>query len=212
MFPGPVTGIDFAEPAIASARATFSKPHFLRVDLFRELFNERFDVVVSSNTLEHFDDPVAVLERLGEMATEALVILVPFREYLRLDEHKSTFDPSNIPATLAGGELVLATSKVVDARAMEPTYWAGEQILLVYARTQRIAEREFRLSDLTFEHCPSAPIARRQIELRTRRGPGASSTNARVGTSRSPGWPGNSATSGSNTRKPKWFIRRPSVE
>ncbi|MER9623306.1 glycosyltransferase [Mesorhizobium sp. M0222] len=165
VFPGPVTGIDFAEPAIASARATFSKPHFLRVDLFRELFNERFDVVVSSNTLEHFDDPVAVLERLGEMATEALVILVPFREYLRLDEHKSTFDPSNIPATLAGGELVLATSKVLDARAMEPTYWAGEQILLVYARTQRIAEREFRLSDLTFEHCPSAPIARRQIEI-----------------------------------------------
>lgn len=152
IFPGPVTGIDFAEPAIASARATFRKPTFLHADLLHEPFDERFDVVVSSNTLEHFDDPVAVLERLGGMATKALVILVPFREYLRLAEHEATFEPSNIVATLAGGELVLAASKVIDTRVSEPTYWAGEQILLVYARPQGLAERGLRLADLVVDH------------------------------------------------------------
>lgn len=165
VFPGPVTGVDFAEPAIASARATFHKPQFVRVDLLREPFDEHFDVVVSSNTIEHFDAPLAVLERLGEMATEALVILVPFREYSRLGEHKATFDPSNIPATLAAGELVLAASKVVDARNIKPTYWAGEQILLVYARPQRLAERECRLADLTVELSLSDTLAYRQLEM-----------------------------------------------
>ena len=51
VFSGQVTGIDFAEPAIVSARATFPKPHFLRTDVLSEPFDERFDVVVSSNTL-----------------------------------------------------------------------------------------------------------------------------------------------------------------
>lgn len=165
LFPGPVTGIDFAEPAIESARATFSKPRFLRVDLLHEPFDEHFEVVVSSNTLEHFDDPVAVLERLGGLATEALVVLVPFREYLRLAEHKTTFEPSNILATLAGGELVLVASKVIDTGICEPTYWAGEQVLLVYARSRRLAERGLRLTDLAVEHGVSDTVARRRLEI-----------------------------------------------
>jgi GT2 family glycosyltransferase len=143
----PVTGIDFAPNAIADARSRFKKPSFLAVDLLKTPIEDRFDVLFCSNTLEHFADPWGTLETVAAYARNALVVLVPFREVDRHHEHESTFTEGNIPVVI-GGKFHLAFSCAVDTGRMSPSYWHGEQIMLVYATRDRLDQSILRLEDL----------------------------------------------------------------
>ncbi|MEW5739896.1 MAG: glycosyltransferase [Myxococcota bacterium] len=132
-FPGlKVHGIDFSAAAIAVGRTRYPGVSLQAADLLSGA-EERFDVVFSSNTLEHFREPWSVVRRLTQVAQHALVFLLPWEERELFTEHFVSFDERNVPLVLDGG-FVLTHRAVFDTSTLVPTYWFGKQALLIYLR------------------------------------------------------------------------------
>ncbi len=125
-----VTGIDISSTAIEKARSTYRNVEFLAVDL--KDTNAEYDVIFSSNTLEHFHEPMGMLAVLAAHCRRYLILLLPFQEYDLQPEHHHMFDYGNVP-TAVGDRFVLAHGHVVDVSKVPQTHWAGCQALLVYA-------------------------------------------------------------------------------
>ncbi len=141
-----VVGVDFSESAIARARSCYPSREFVVGDVLSGDVDLEFDIVFSSNTLEHFSDPWVVAERVADMARKALIFLLPFREFERISEHEYTFDFSNVRAKLSGFDLCHV--EIFDAAVLKPTYWPGDQVLLVYAEEKFVPRSNLSLSDL----------------------------------------------------------------
>lgn len=141
-----ITGIDFSATAIERARELYGDVKFSHENLLDAPNRPAFDVVFSSNTLEHFSDPWGVFEKVAAYASKYLVLLVPYREYERHEEHEFTFDSGNVPVS-PNGKWVLVHSAVQDTSDKQPCYWQGEQILLVYARTSEPVAQQLMLGD-----------------------------------------------------------------
>lgn len=149
-----MVGVDFAASAIEKARRAYPGIRFEVQDWLTETAaSETFNVVFSSNTLEHFSQPYDVLPRLLDRAGNCVVLALPFMEVDRIDEHFATFMPENIPVTPGPG-WVLVHAGVEDCRDLEPTHWFGHQIVLVYARASWLQTAGLHLADLRFP--PSA--------------------------------------------------------
>ncbi|WP_454873268.1 glycosyltransferase [Paraburkholderia xenovorans] len=143
-----ITGVDFSRSAIEAAQQRYGRIRFLQENLLDKPMRPRFDVLFSSNTLEHFANPWEVFEQVAEYAARFVVLLLPYREVARHAEHEVSFDSRNIPVA-PNPAWSLVYHSVVDTRRWEPSFWPGEQILLVFARTGWLAQRRFSLADLT---------------------------------------------------------------
>jgi SAM-dependent methyltransferase len=102
-----VTGIDASESGIAIARLNFSKARFLQASIDASLgqseaLNE-FDVIVSSDVIEHLYRPADLIEAAGSMLKPNgyLVIGTPYHGYLKnlalsltgkMDSHFASLD------------------------------------------------------------------------------------------------------------------------
>ncbi|WP_313711481.1 glycosyltransferase [Pseudomonas sp.] len=125
-----VTGVDFSPEAIEKAVQQYKAQEFLCIDFLEASCDQRWDIVFSSNTLEHFEQPWDILEKVTAYAKGFVVLLLPFREHERIKEHFYTFDYCNIPFSMDNWTLV--HSRSVSTIERTPNYWPGEQILLVY--------------------------------------------------------------------------------
>jgi len=127
-------GVDFSSVAVEQASRRYPGIRFMNEDWLNNQVNNHlsFDVVFSSNTLEHFQTPYDVLDVISKRAKKALILALPYREYDRIDEHFFSFLPENIPISLNNG-FRLMWSKVVDCKYLEGGFWGGDQIILVYA-------------------------------------------------------------------------------
>lgn len=142
-----VTGIDFAESAVAKARVAYPALRFEAQDWIEgHGRQEKFDMVFSSNTLEHFTEPFKVLVNLFQHAEHCVVLTLPYRELDRISEHFFTFTAENIPL-VPHPDWVLVHSAAVDCRPMEPTYWHGDQVILVYVHKGWAQSRKLALAD-----------------------------------------------------------------
>jgi 2-polyprenyl-3-methyl-5-hydroxy-6-metoxy-1,4-benzoquinol methylase len=74
-----VVGIDIDQRRIDKAREFFPDSEFLCVDINNT--DVKYDIVFSSNTLEHFENPFEIIETLANYANRYLIFLVPFQEY-----------------------------------------------------------------------------------------------------------------------------------
>jgi GT2 family glycosyltransferase/glycosyltransferase involved in cell wall biosynthesis len=142
-----ITGIDFSGPAIEQARQRYKTIRFSHENLLDKPKRPAFDMIFSSNTLEHFPAPWEVFNEIANYASRFIVLLLPYREFDRHVEHEVTFDAINIPIS-PSADWVLVHRSVNDTRFREPSYWHGDQVLLVYARTTRLAAQYLTLSDL----------------------------------------------------------------
>ena len=129
-----ITGIDFSPLAIGQARQRYPAIRFESSDWTDEPHAgaDLFDVVFSSNTLEHFHRPYDVLQVLSNKARNAVVLALPYCERDRISEHFYSFLPENIPLVLPNG-FRLVWSRVIDCRVLPDTLWNGDQVFLVYA-------------------------------------------------------------------------------
>jgi len=152
-----ITGVDFSAIAVEQAAQRYPAIRFLNQNWLEAQQDELpvFDVVFSSNTLEHFHRPYAVLKTLCSRATKALVLALPYREIDRHHEHFFTFLPDNIP-TVIGGGFRLVWSRVVDCRQLHKNFWDGDQIVLVYAETSWLDSLGLTLQDFCIEQSGSA--------------------------------------------------------
>jgi GT2 family glycosyltransferase/glycosyltransferase involved in cell wall biosynthesis len=140
-----ICGVDFSAPAIEQASKRYPAINFKCQNWLNPSQDtlDEYDIVFSSNTLEHFSNPYEVLRRITEHARKAIVLLLPYQELQRIDEHEFTFLAKNIPTKLANG-FSLVWSKVSGPHK----FWAGEQILLIYGKDQWIAEQKLTLNDV----------------------------------------------------------------
>lgn len=137
-----ISGADISAAAIERASTYYPDCDFFRADINN--IPESFDVIFSSNTLEHFEKPFDAIQNILPHTKKYFVLLVPFRERDRIDEHFYTFEYSSFACK--NGEFQLVYHKEADCSDMEATQWPGEEILLVYEKSGCTNDRT--LSDI----------------------------------------------------------------
>ena len=152
-----LTGVDFSAIAIEQASNRYPSIRFLNENWLEKSTenNNSYDIVFSSNTLEHFSQPYEVLDILGARAKKAVILALPYREFDRIDEHFYSFSPTNIPLELKNGFRII-WSRVINCRHLPNTLWAGDQIFMVYAESSWLNSLKLTLSDCKIEQDDTA--------------------------------------------------------
>lgn len=133
-----VSGMDFSASAIENARHAYPDHDFHCFDIMKSRKKlEQYDIVFSSNTLEHFHKPWKVLDRLKTMARKHIVLLLPYQEFIRHPEHFYTFDLCNIPVEIRGFSITCL--RIIDCGRIADNHWPFKQVLLVYSRSGEAA-------------------------------------------------------------------------
>lgn len=128
-----VIGADFSEKAVALAQRTYPDHRFIQNDILREPDTSiQVDISYLSNVLEHFDKPWEAASNAAAYASKYVMILIPFRETLQIEEHCSHFDLENIPLKIADMDLIFAN--YVDCAEMADNLYSNPQIFLLYGR------------------------------------------------------------------------------
>ncbi|RZM22253.1 MAG: methyltransferase domain-containing protein, partial [Pedobacter sp.] len=142
-----ISGVDFSAVAIEQAMQRYPAIRFIAQDwVANRSCGEQFDVVFSSNTLEHFHKPYDVLESISTHAKKAVILALPYRESERIDEHFYSFLPENIPSVLTNG-FRLTWCRVVDCRSLPNTLWGGDQVILIYGEPKWLDGLGLTLAD-----------------------------------------------------------------
>ena len=128
-FHGTFEGIDFSESAIEVAKNRFKDVTYTCMDI-NEIHGE-WDVVYTSNVLEHFEKPFELLEKLCNVANNIVFMLVPFEENADFEEHFVKFEYSNIPTVM--GEFSLISCEVGMNQGVDSEY-QEQEVLLVYSK------------------------------------------------------------------------------
>ena len=130
-----ISGGDVAPIGLGLARALH--PDFAFADVSAiDTKSTLADLVYCSNTLEHFADWRPVLDRLARQAGDYVVVVVPFEEEDRIEEHFVSFEFDSLPARLPDGNRLLHLG-VVDAAVEPDTEWKGLQLIAIYGRKRR---------------------------------------------------------------------------
>ncbi len=141
-----ITGIDIAESAIQKAQSLYTDI------FFSNKLDKQYDIVISSNVLEHFEDPFVHLNELFNHSNQYVVILVPFEEYDRIDEHFYTFLYKDFKLKFNGFNLIH-----IHGIQADKNIWEGQQHLFIYqknAALNKISLENFGLQKMitTFEN------------------------------------------------------------
>lgn len=144
-----LVGVDFSSEAIAKASAAYPHCKFICDDFLGQSVSSEWDILFSSNTLEHFASPWDVLKQISGKARQHIVLLLPFQERDLIDEHFYSFDFDNVPASF--DSWVLTHSSIIDTSKDEPNYWRGEQILLIYSNIENSRTARLHLNNLHIE-------------------------------------------------------------
>lgn len=147
-----VCGIDISEKAIIKA-----KNRYPNID-FKTKLDSKYNLIISSNTLEHFENPYEHLQNLFDFSKEYVVLLVPFEEYKRIDEHFFTFTYEYFKLQYDDFSMVFIKEIEADKR-----FWNGKQLLLVF-------QKNIDIKNLTLETMGIASLlsAREKIILENR--------------------------------------------
>ncbi len=140
-----VAGLDIAAGAVAEARRRHPG-HEFHVGGGTEV-PAGYDVLLCSNTLEHFHEPQPVLEGICAAARELAIVLVPYDADPLCEYHFVRLTERSFPEQVAGRQRIACD--VID---VEPRYWPGQQLLAVYASaaylTRRVARQQEVIDEL----------------------------------------------------------------
>ncbi len=162
-----VVGLDGAAAAVRAARGRYPALDFEHAAGAPGVLPRPFDVVVNSNSLEHFEHPLEVL-RANLASTRLLhLALVPYREEPLSVHHRVRFDEDSFPPSLDGFERLW--QQVVE---VEPLYWpGGRQLLVAYgsaAYRERRAEAGRTLAERAKWNAYYASLPEHEIDAPTR--------------------------------------------
>ncbi len=86
--------LDHFSPAEPYARATYPELEFINADLLAYRPTKSWDIVLSSHTIEHFEDPLPVIAQMQKWARHFVVLYAPYNERKRIVGHLFTFTPA----------------------------------------------------------------------------------------------------------------------
>lgn len=138
-----VDGIDFSLSAIEEANKKYPSCNFYCRDI--ESLSNKYDVIFSSNVLEHITDPFPLLKTLLKNVDKYCIFLLPFQEKELHKEHVNYFDYNSFK--IFEGSFFLSYYKVIDCSVLNTPFWEGKQLLLVYINREYIDETILTLSD-----------------------------------------------------------------
>ncbi|HWP96817.1 MAG TPA: methyltransferase domain-containing protein [Syntrophomonadaceae bacterium] len=119
-----VTGLDFAETACMKAKQLFPQYDFRSSPLGEGDF---FDVIITSNVLEHYYDPFTLLKEHLKHAQKYYILLVPYNQ-MPHDCHFYRFGKDSFPITM--DNFIKYFVKVIPSTGNP--LWNDQQILVVY--------------------------------------------------------------------------------
>jgi len=131
----PIRGGDIAQVGLGLARALHPGFEFVDVAAIGEA-SKIADIVYCSNTLEHFENWQEILHRLSRHAREYVLVVVPFEEEDRIDEHLCTFEFDSLPARLSSGARLIHLA-VRNAGLDAESQWNGLQLIAIYGKKRR---------------------------------------------------------------------------
>lgn len=115
-------GYDFSEEAIKAARKIPGHKFMTKFP------DKKYDFVICSNVLEHFENPIPELEKLLNLAKKYVIILVPYNQTPTCEVHPITITQSTFPERLNGFKL--KEYKLIPNE--KPEMGGGNQILFIY--------------------------------------------------------------------------------
>ncbi|MFJ8102254.1 methyltransferase domain-containing protein [Lysinibacillus sp. NPDC096212] len=131
-----IDGIDFSEVAIDKAKLLYPNINFFKDDIYN--LSKSYDIIFTSNVLEHFDNPFEIVKKLLEKTKQHLIIMVPFQEVERLSEHFYTFNYDSFPIGIS--DFVISYFKEIDCRLIESSLWDGKQAIVIYTKQSFLTE------------------------------------------------------------------------
>lgn len=140
-----IVGEDFSEKAIGNALNKYPEFQYRVSNILEPKDESKYQVVICSNVLEHFEQTYKVLENICERSEKYTVIMLPYREELgKIEEHEKNFFTKDIPMQIGENQLIYAKS--MDCKSV---YYPYEQIVLVYSKGRTFS----LLSDITENVC-----------------------------------------------------------
>lgn len=126
-------GLDFAARAVEEARRRHPFCEFIHTP--GGSIPRPFDGIVTSNCLEHFADPLAVVRSHLSSCRRLYAALVPFEEPEPLHQfHATRFTLDTFPPEIGAWRRIALKPVEVD-----PVCWPGKQLLAAYSREAAIA-------------------------------------------------------------------------
>lgn len=144
-----IHGEDFSEKAIKIAQERHPSYNFHISNILKPGGENKYSVVYSSNTIEHFPNTYTVLKNIEERSLNYTVILMPFREDFEIDEHEVVLDTKDVPLIIGDSNLVFAKSVYCNSE-----YYGREQMLLIYSKDENVKKASL-LSDCVEFVCNS---------------------------------------------------------
>ena len=138
------TGVDFAVSAVENAQKNHPVCNYRVGNIMNGI--EQSDIVITSNTLEHFKNPIELLNKLVTCAVHHAIILLPFEDDLGIEEHLAVFDAQSLSIPIEGYDL--SFFKFIDCRLEKATMWEGKQILLVYTKQTNYKGPRFNMAQI----------------------------------------------------------------
>jgi len=124
-------GLDFAQKAIEEARRRY--PHLEFILTQQGEIPGEFDVIVTSHTLEHLENPLEKVKRHLLACKDLYIILVPYDEHPLPEYHRSQFREESFPERL-GNFLRIHVQVIPDMKY-------GKQLLVVYGSEAYLQKR-----------------------------------------------------------------------
>jgi trans-aconitate methyltransferase len=127
-FPGSqVTGLDFSRTAIDKARASHPRHRFILSEGGE--ISDDYDVIVTSNCLEHYPAPFEIAARHICRTRYLYLVMVPFEETEPLHEsHVQRFTYQSFPDQIGNFR-----RRWITIIPVTPPYWNGAQAIACYA-------------------------------------------------------------------------------
>lgn len=141
-------GQDFSPEAIRRAAEIYTNCDFSVADITAGI--SKADIIFSSNTLEHLNNPFALMEQMCLAADKYVIHLLPLNDSLDISEHINVFSLDSFPVHM--GNFYLESYSVVDCAKLEATHWPGKQVLLVYTNRNYRPEN-MTLQDISNNYC-----------------------------------------------------------
>lgn len=125
-----VKGIDFSQEAISKAKQLYPAYKFDVEDVTK--ISKSYDVIFSSNTLEHFHEPIPVMHKLLQQTNQYLILLLPFQDDTGTAEHFFRFDFEHFPEKI--NHFQLSHLQEIDCSLIPHSYWNAKQVLVIYEK------------------------------------------------------------------------------
>ena len=120
-----ISGIDFSDNAFK-----YNSENYDNFDFYKELTKRNY-TCISSNVLEHVDNPIEYIKDILKYTIKYFIILVPENEPLNnIDEHIHSFDKKDFPNNING------FNKVFE-KTIKTNGWMFGQLLLVYEKLDK---------------------------------------------------------------------------